>query len=262
MRVEPPFHQPLARGLLPGADGVLETFEGAAVEGGVTNVVAFDHVDDVFGDIGGVIADPFGSSLCLILVGLFFARPLFLGQTFFFRDLTLFYFPQRVRLVELIRSSGVPLWNPFVHGGQPFLANVDSMAFYPGQWRDSGWIDRTVGPCKQAMKDANLKPEQIDEVVLVGGSTRIPKVRSLVKEMFRREPHTDLNPDEVVALGAAVGASRATISNSGVSTQPGQMQLARMFRRPYSSAAVRVCRRRPSRTRTRPTIRRSTNAPI
>jgi len=68
-------------------------------------------------------------------------------------------------------------------------------------------IDRTVGPVKQALKDANLKPGQIDEVVLVGGSTRIPKVRALVKEMFRREPHIDLNPDEVVALGAAVQAN-------------------------------------------------------
>src|ERR1700732_115979 len=68
-------------------------------------------------------------------------------------------------------------------------------------------IDRTVGPCKQAMKDAGLKPEQIDEVVLVGGSTRIPKVRALVRELFQREPHTDLNPDEVVALGAAVQAN-------------------------------------------------------
>jgi molecular chaperone DnaK len=68
-------------------------------------------------------------------------------------------------------------------------------------------VDRTVGPCKQAMKDAGLKPEQIDEVVLVGGSTRIPKVRALVKELFHREPHTDLNPDEVVALGAAVQAN-------------------------------------------------------
>src|ERR1700751_2855938 len=67
-------------------------------------------------------------------------------------------------------------------------------------------IDRTVGPCKQALKDANLKPEQIDEVVLVGGSTRIPKVRGLVKELVHREPHVDLNPDEVVALGAAVQA--------------------------------------------------------
>ncbi len=68
-------------------------------------------------------------------------------------------------------------------------------------------IDRTVGPCKQALKDANLKPEQIDEVVLVGGSTRIPKVRALVKDLFHREPHTGLNPDEVVALGAAVQAN-------------------------------------------------------
>jgi len=68
-------------------------------------------------------------------------------------------------------------------------------------------IDRTVGPCKQALKDANLKPEQIDEVVLVGGSTRIPKVRRLVEELFKRVPHTDLNPDEVVALGAAVQAN-------------------------------------------------------
>src|SRR6202045_1035930 len=68
-------------------------------------------------------------------------------------------------------------------------------------------IDRTVGPCKQALKDASLKPEQIDEVVLVGGSTRIPKVRALVNELFQREPHTELNPDEVVALGAAVQAN-------------------------------------------------------
>jgi Fe-S protein assembly chaperone HscA len=68
-------------------------------------------------------------------------------------------------------------------------------------------IDRTVGPCKQALKDAGLKPAQIDEVVLVGGSTRIPKVRALVEELFQRQPHTDLNPDEVVALGAAVQAN-------------------------------------------------------
>jgi Fe-S protein assembly chaperone HscA len=68
-------------------------------------------------------------------------------------------------------------------------------------------IDRTVGPCKQALKDAGLKPEQIDEVVLVGGSTRIPKVRRLVQDLFKRVPHTDLNPDEVVALGAAVQAN-------------------------------------------------------
>ena len=68
-------------------------------------------------------------------------------------------------------------------------------------------IARTVAPCRQAMKDAGLRPDQIDEVVLVGGSTRIPKIRALVKELFGREPHTDLNPDEVVALGAAVQAN-------------------------------------------------------
>jgi molecular chaperone DnaK len=68
-------------------------------------------------------------------------------------------------------------------------------------------IDRTVGPVKQALKDAGLKPAQINEVVLVGGSTRIPKVRALVKQLFNRDPHTDLNPDEVVALGAAVQAN-------------------------------------------------------
>jgi Fe-S protein assembly chaperone HscA len=68
-------------------------------------------------------------------------------------------------------------------------------------------IDRTADPCKHALKDAGLKPEQIDEVVLVGGSTRIPRVRTLVEEMFKRLPHTGLNPDEVVALGAAVQAN-------------------------------------------------------
>ena len=67
-------------------------------------------------------------------------------------------------------------------------------------------IQRTIAPCKQALKDANLQPSQIDEAVLVGGSTRIPRVRALVKELFQREPHTELNPDEVVALGAAVQA--------------------------------------------------------
>jgi len=67
-------------------------------------------------------------------------------------------------------------------------------------------IDRTAGPARQAMKDAGLTASQIDEAVLVGGSTRIPRVRQLVGELFQRKPHCDLNPDEVVALGAAVQA--------------------------------------------------------
>jgi Fe-S protein assembly chaperone HscA len=82
-------------------------------------------------------------------------------------------------------------------------------------------LDRTVGPCKQAMLDAGVTPEQIDEVVLVGGSTRIPAVRQLVDDLFclsarGKKPHIELNPDEVVALGAAVqadilaGASKTT----------------------------------------------------
>jgi molecular chaperone DnaK len=67
-------------------------------------------------------------------------------------------------------------------------------------------IEKTEGPCRQALQDAGLKPEDIDEAVLVGGSTRVPKVQDLVRRLFRREPHKGVNPDEVVALGAAVQA--------------------------------------------------------
>ena len=67
-------------------------------------------------------------------------------------------------------------------------------------------VQRSVGPCKQALSDAGLKPEDIDEVILVGGSTRIPMVQRVVKELFGREPHKGINPDEVVAVGAAIQA--------------------------------------------------------
>src|SRR5262249_60053852 len=67
-------------------------------------------------------------------------------------------------------------------------------------------VERTLSPCRQALKDAGLRPNEIDEVVMVGGSTRIPLVRQKVQELFGRVPHTELNPDEVVALGAAVQA--------------------------------------------------------
>jgi len=75
-------------------------------------------------------------------------------------------------------------------------------------------VDRTMDPVKLALADAQLKPEEIDEVVLVGGTTRTPLIRKTVQEVFQRVPHTDLNPDEVVALGAAV---QANILDRGVS---------------------------------------------
>jgi len=67
-------------------------------------------------------------------------------------------------------------------------------------------VERTLGPCRNCIKDAGITVEQINETVMVGGSTRIPLVRSAVERLFRKRPHTELNPDEVVALGAAVQA--------------------------------------------------------
>jgi molecular chaperone DnaK len=67
-------------------------------------------------------------------------------------------------------------------------------------------LQKTIGPTKQALQDAGLQPNQIDEVVLVGGSTRIPRVQAIVKEMFGKDPHKGVNPDEVVAIGAAIQA--------------------------------------------------------
>ena len=67
-------------------------------------------------------------------------------------------------------------------------------------------LQKTVGPTKQALSDAGVDPRKIDEVVLVGGSTRIPRVQAIVKELFGKEPHKGVNPDEVVAVGAAIQA--------------------------------------------------------
>ncbi len=76
-------------------------------------------------------------------------------------------------------------------------------------------VDRTMDPVRQALADARLKPADMDEVVLVGGATRTPLIRRTVQEFFGRKPHTELNPDEVVALGAAV---QANILDRGVKT--------------------------------------------
>ncbi|MCX6618712.1 MAG: molecular chaperone DnaK [Acidobacteria bacterium] len=65
-------------------------------------------------------------------------------------------------------------------------------------------VQRSMGPCKQALADAGLTPDKIDEVVLVGGQTRMPRIQQLVRDLFGREPHRGVNPDEVVAVGAAV----------------------------------------------------------
>jgi molecular chaperone DnaK (HSP70) len=77
-------------------------------------------------------------------------------------------------------------------------------------------VERTLGPCRLALKDAGLTPSDIEEVVLVGGSTRMPLVRQRVQDLFGKTPHCELNPDEVVALGAAVQADIL----SGGTTEP------------------------------------------
>ncbi|OLB93458.1 MAG: molecular chaperone DnaK, partial [Candidatus Rokubacteria bacterium 13_1_40CM_68_15] len=71
-------------------------------------------------------------------------------------------------------------------------------------------VERTLGPCRQAMQDAGVTTKDIDEVILVGGQTRMPKVQDAVKTLFGREPHKGVNPDEVVAVGAAVQAAVLT----------------------------------------------------
>src|SRR6202142_1455405 len=65
-------------------------------------------------------------------------------------------------------------------------------------------VQRSIGPCKQALSDANVTPNQIDEVVMVGGQTRMPRIQQIVRDLFGKEPHKGVNPDEVVAIGAAV----------------------------------------------------------
>jgi molecular chaperone DnaK len=65
-------------------------------------------------------------------------------------------------------------------------------------------INRTIEPCKKALSDAGVKPEDLDEVILVGGMSRVPRVQELVKDIFKREPSKAVNPDEAVAMGAAI----------------------------------------------------------
>jgi molecular chaperone DnaK len=96
---------------------------------------------------------------------------------------------------------------PFISAdqtGPKHLAMKLTRAKFEGLVEDL--LQKSVGPCKQALSDAGLTAQQIDEVVLVGGSTRVPRVQQIVKELFGKEPHKGVNPDEVVAVGAAVQA--------------------------------------------------------
>jgi len=100
-----------------------------------------------------------------------------------------------INLPFITIANGVPKHLTMTIGRSKFEELVDSL------------IERCRKPVLQAMKDAKLEPKDIDEVVLVGGSTRVPKVQRLVKEIFGKEPHKGVNPDEVVAVGAAIQGS-------------------------------------------------------
>ena len=107
--------------------------------------------------------------------------------------------------MELSTTSSTDINLPFITADQngPKHLNVSLTRAKFEQLVDD-LIERTAIPCKKAMEDAGLKPGDIDEVVLVGGSTRIPKVQERVAELFGKEPHKGINPDEVVAVGAAI----------------------------------------------------------
>jgi len=107
--------------------------------------------------------------------------------------------------IELSTSSSTEINLPFITATQdgPKHLNLNLTRAKFEQLIDD-LIKNTKIPCEQAMKDAGVTPKDIDEVILVGGSTRIPMVQQLVKDLFQREPHKGVNPDEVVAIGAAI----------------------------------------------------------
>jgi len=108
--------------------------------------------------------------------------------------------------IELSSAMETEINLPFIYGdpqsGPKHLVKKLTRARFEQMVDDI--LQRSVGPCKQAIADAGISTSQIDEVVLVGGSTRIPRVQQMVKELFNKEPNKTVNPDEVVAVGAAV----------------------------------------------------------
>ncbi|NJC06095.1 molecular chaperone DnaK [Sphingomonas kaistensis] len=113
--------------------------------------------------------------------------------------------------IELSSAQTTEINQPFItarmEGGQTTpLHLVETITRADLEKLVADLINRTLEPCKKALKDAGLDASAIDEVVLVGGMTRMPRVREVVKEFFGKEPHTGVNPDEVVAIGAAIQA--------------------------------------------------------
>ncbi len=107
--------------------------------------------------------------------------------------------------IELSSNTETEINLPFItmdSGGPKHLVMKLSRAKLDALVKD--FVDRTEGPCKKALEDAKMKASDIDEVVLVGGMTRMPAVQAIVKKIFGKEPHKGVNPDEVVAIGAAI----------------------------------------------------------
>jgi len=113
--------------------------------------------------------------------------------------------------IELSSAQSTEINQPFItarmEGGQTTpLHLVETITRADLEKLVADLIGRTLEPCRKALKDAGIEPKDVAEVVLVGGMTRMPRVREVVKEFFGKEPHTGVNPDEVVAMGAAIQA--------------------------------------------------------